>query len=227
MAYIVIGLFLVVTGLFMWVFTETSILDYNYAGLDQLFSMAPIIFIFLIPAITMRTFSEEYQQGTIEFLFTKPLHDWQIVLGKFLANWTLVILAILPTLIYYYSVYQLGSPQGNVDTGAVIGSYIGLIFLAGGFVAIGIFASSLSSNQIVAFLLAIFLCFIMHWSFDYISNLPFFYGTSDDAIKRIGMSSHYLSISHGMIDTRDVIYFISVIVFFLLLGIHSLKRRNW
>jgi len=227
MAYIVIGLFLIVTGLFMWVFTDTSILDYNYAGLEQLFSIAPIIFMFLIPAITMRSFAEEYQEGTIEFLFTKPLEDWQIVIGKFLANWSLVLIAFLPTLVYYYSVYQLGSPVGNVDTGAVIGSYIGLMFLSGGFVAIGMFASSLTNNQIVAFLLAIFLCFFMHWTFDSISKMPVFYGSTDDIVKKIGMNYHYLSISNGMVDSRDVVYFLSVIGFFLMLSISSLNRRKW
>lgn len=227
MAYIVIGLFLLVTGLFIWVFSETSVLDYNYAGLEQLFSIAPIIFMFLIPAITMRTFAEEYQQGTIEFLFTKPLSDRQIVIGKFLANWSLVLLALLPTLIYYYSVYQLGTPKGNIDTGSVIGSYIGLVFLSGGFVAIGMFASSLTNNQIVAFLLAIFLCFTMHWSIDYLSDLPIFYGSSDEAVKKFGMNYHYTSISKGMIDSRDVIYFLSIIFFFLLLAITSLDRRKW
>lgn len=227
MAYIVIGLFLVTTGLFIWVFRETSILDYNYAGLEQLFSIAPIIFLFLIPAITMRSFSEEYQEGTIEFLFTKPLSDWQIVIGKYLANWTLVVLALLPTIVYYISVYQLGSPKGNLDTGAIIGSYIGLLFLSGGFVAIGMFASSVTNNQIVAFLLSIFMCFLMHFSFEYISNLAVFFAKTDDIVEKIGMNYHYISISNGMIDSRDIVYFISIIIFFLLLAITSLNRRKW
>ncbi len=211
----------------MWVFRDTSILEYNYAGLEQLFSIAPIIFMFLIPAITMRSFAEEYQQGTIEFLFTKPISDWKIVLGKFLANWTLVLLAVLPTLIYYYSVYQLGSPKGNLDTGAIIGSYIGLCFLSGGFVAIGMFSSSLTNNQIVAFLFSIFLCFMMHWSFDFLSKLPVFFGRTDDIVEKLGINYHYVSISNGMIDTRDIVYFLSIIGFFLLLAVTSLNRRKW
>lgn len=226
MAYIVIGIFLVITGLFLWVFRDTSILDYNYAGLDQLFAIAPIIFMFLIPAITMRSLAEEYQQGTVELLFTKPLSASQILLGKYFANWILAILAILPTLIYYYSVYQLGSPIGNIDTGAVIGSYIGLFFLAGGFVAIGMLASSLTQNQIVAFLLAVFLCFMMHWSFDYLSKLSIFFGSTDGLVEKIGISYHYRNISKGLIETRDVVYFISVIVFFLWASIVSLNSRR-
>jgi len=226
-AYIVIGLFLIITGLFIWVFTDTSILEYNYAGLEQLFAIGPMIFLFLIPAITMRSFAEEYQQGTIEFLFTKPIGDWQIVLGKFFANWTLVILALLPTLIYYYSVYQLGTPKGNLDTGAIIGSYIGLTFLAGSFVAIGMFASTLTDNQIIAFLLAIFLCFTMHWAFNYMSSLPVFIGRVDDIVDKIGINHHYISISNGAINSKDIIYFFSVIFFFLLLTVTSLNRRKW
>ncbi|HHM20718.1 MAG TPA: gliding motility-associated ABC transporter permease subunit GldF, partial [Bacteroidetes bacterium] len=163
--YIVVGVFLVILGLVMFVFPDTSLLNYNYATLDQLFDIAPMVFLFLIPALTMRSFSEEQQTGTIELLATKPLTDWQIVLGKYLANLTLVAFALLPTLLYFYTVHELGSPKGNLDTGAIIGSYIGLFFLAGVFVAIGLFASSLTDNQVIAFLLAVFLCFIFYWGF--------------------------------------------------------------
>lgn len=226
-AYLVIGVFLLITGLFMWVFTDTSILEYNYAGLEQLFSLAPIIFVFLIPAITMGSFSDENQKGTIELLLTKPITDSEIVLGKFFAYWTLAILALIPTVVYYYSVHQLGSPVGNVDGGATIGSYIGLMFLAGAFVAIGMLASSLTQNQIVAFILSLFLCFFMHWAFFYISKLPIFIGRVDDIVDRIGINYHYISISNGLIDSRDIIYFISVIFFFLVLTLASLNKRKW
>ncbi len=214
-AYLVVAVFLILTGLFMWVFTESSVLDYNYASLDPLFSLAPFIFLFLIPAITMRSFSEENQRGTIEFLFTKPISDYHIILGKYFANLVLVLLAILPTLVYYYSVYQLGSPKGNLDTGAIIGSYIGLVFLAATFVAIGMFSSAITDNQIVAFILGAFLCFILYMTFGYLAKMPIFIGNIDSWIERFGIESHYLSMSKGAIDTRDVIYFLSIIAVFV------------
>jgi len=226
-AYLVISVFLVMTGLFMWVFKDTSVLEYNYAGLEQLFSIGPLVFTFLIPAITMRSFSEEKQQGTIELLATKPLTDTQIILGKYFANVILVLLAILPTLIYFYSIYQLGAPKGNIDVGAVIGSYIGLSFLAAIFVAIGLFCSSVSNNQIVSFILAAFLCFFMHWAFSYLSNLSIFFGTWDDVVQKIGINHHYNAISKGKISSQDVIYFISVAGAFIWLTHVSLAKRKW
>ncbi len=225
--YIVIGVFLAALGLVMFVFPDTSILEYQYATLDQLFSVAPMIFAFLIPAITMRSFAEEQQTGTIELLATKPVSDLAIILGKFFACLALVAFAILPTLLYYYTVYELGSPKGNLDAGAIAGSYIGLIFLGGAFVAIGIFASSLTNNQIVAFILATFLCFIIHWGFGLFSRLPLFVGKSDDIIQMLGIEYHYNSISRGIVDSRDVIYFLSVIAIFIALTLTSLERRKW
>ena len=225
--YIVIGVFLVITGMIMWVFPDTSILEYNYATLEQLFGIAPVIFMFLIPAITMRLFAEEKQTGTIELLATRPLYELEIILGKFLAALVLVSFALLPTLVYYYSVYQLGSPPGNLDSGAIMGSYIGLLFLAAAFVAIGLFASSLTDNQIVAFVLATFLCFFFHWAFDFLSRLPIFVGKVDDTIQKLGIDHHYMSISRGVIDTRDVIYFLSIIALFVMLTRLSLERRKW
>ena len=225
--YIVIGVFLVVLGLMMFVFPDTSLLNYNYATLDQLFSIAPLIFMFLIPAVTMRSFSEEQQTGTIELLSTRPLKDLDIVLGKFLASVALIMFALLPTLLYYYTVYQLGSPKGNLDSGAIIGSYIGLTFLAMSFAAIGIFASSLSRNQIVAFILAVFLCIFFYSSFDLLSRLPIFVGKVDDIVQMIGIDYHYDSISRGIIDSRDVIYFISLIFFFIFMTKVSLESRKW
>jgi ABC-2 type transport system permease protein len=214
-AYLVVAVFLVLTGLFMWVFTDSSIIDYNYASLDPLFSLAPFIFLFLIPAITMRSFAEEKQRGTIEFLFTKPLSDYNIILGKYFANLCLVIFALLPTLLYFYSVYQLGSPKGNLDIGAIIGSYIGLAFLAASFVAIGMFASALTDNQIVAFIVGAFLCFVFFMAFGYLADMPVFIGNIDAFIEKVGIETHYNAMSKGAIDSRDVIYFLGLIVVFV------------
>ncbi len=225
--YVVIGVFLIMLGLVMWVFEDSSVLSYNYASMDSLFSMAPMIFTFLIPAITMRSFAEEKQTGTIELLTTRPLSDLEIILGKYFANLLLLFFALIPTLLYYYTIYQLGSPKGNLDSGAIMGSYIGLFLLGGAFIAIGLFASSLSSNQITAFILATFLCFFIHWAFYYLSKMPGFVGTIDDIVQRIGMEYHYLSISRGLIDSRDVVYFLSVIAFFLGCTQVSLGSRKW
>lgn len=225
--YIVIGVFLIMMGLVIWVFPEYSILNYNYATLDQLFSISPMIFMFLIPAICMRSFSEENQSGTIELLLTRPLRDIEIVMGKYLACLALVLFALLPTLIYYYSVHELGSPKGNLDSGAILGSYIGLVFLAAAFVSIGIFASSISNNQIVAFLLATFLCFFVHWGFYFLSSLPIFVGKVDDVVQMLGIDYHYTSISRGVLDTRDLVYFLSLIAVFVMMTLTSLGRRNW
>ena len=225
--YIVIGVFLVLMGLVMWVFPDYSVLDGNYATLDTLFSMAPMIFLFLIPAVTMRTFAEEKQSGTIELLVTRPISDWQIVGGKFLACLTLVVFALVPTVLYYITVYLLGAPPGNLDSGGILGSYIGLLFLSAAFVAIGIFASSLTNNQIVAFLLAAFLCFFVYLAFDFLSRLPVFYGKTDDLVQSIGIQYHYNSVSRGVLDTRDVVYFISLTAVFIAATVLSLGRRQW
>lgn len=225
--YLVISVFLILLGLFMWVFPDTSVLHYNYATLAQLFDLSPFIFLFLIPAITMRTFSEEFQAGTIELLSTKPLTDFKIVLGKYLAVVSLVIFALLPTLLYFYSIYDLGSPRGNIDTGAVWGSYFGLVLLGATFAAIGVFSSSLSSNQIVAFLLAVVISFLLYLSFLYLSKLPIFYASIDDVIQSFGMDYHYASLSKGLIDSRDLIYFLSLISFFLFCTQVKLSSRRW
>ncbi len=221
--YIVIGIFLTLLGLMLWVFPDTSMLNYDYVSLDQLFSIVPFLFIFIIPAVTMSSFAEERGTGTLELLITKPISDLDIIIGKYLANLTLVLLMLLPTLIYYYSIYQLGFPRGNLDSGAVIGSYIGLFLLSAIFVAIGLFASSLTRNQIVAFVLATFLSFFFYMAFLYLSELPIFIGSWDSIIQRMGIEYHYESISKGLIDTRDVIYFLSVSGFFLFLTMLSLR----
>ncbi len=225
--YVVVGVFLVLMGLVMWVFPDYSVLDGSYANLNTLFSIAPLVFMFLIPAVTMRTFAEEKQSGTIELLVTRPISDWQIVGGKCLACLVLVAFALLPTLLYYFTVYQLGAPVGNLDSGGILGSYIGLLFLAAAFVAIGVFASSLTNNQIIAFVLATFLSFFVYLAFDFLSRLPIFFGKTDDIVQSIGIQSHYESMSRGVLDTRDLVYFGSLIAVFLAATVLSLGRRKW
>lgn len=226
--YIVLAVFLVAMWLILWIFPNiNNIVDNKFATLEPLFSLAPQIFTFLIPMVTMRSFAEEQQSGTIELLATRPLRDWDIILGKFLANWLLIIIALLPTFIYYISVYQLGSPKGNLDVGATIGSYIGLLFLSGVFVAIGLLASSVTNNQIVAGLLGILLCFVTYSAFDYMSRIPIFIGKSDDIIQMFGINYHYNSISRGIIVFSDVVYFLSVMALFLNLTHLFLEKRKW
>jgi ABC-2 type transport system permease protein len=225
-AYITIGVFLLATGLFLWVFPESSILDYGYSTLESLFNICPYIFMFLIPAITMRSLAEERKEGTFELLATRPLTDWQIILGKYFASLAIVVVALIPTLIYYLTVYQLGVEKGNVDTGAVIGSYIGLILLAGSFTSVGIFASSVSKNQIIAFMIAVFLCFIAFSGFDSISQLISLHGISG-YVTAIGINEHYQAISRGVLDTRDLIYFISFAAIFLAITNTVLGGRKW
>lgn len=213
--YLVIGVFLVVSGLFLWVFDgEYNILDYGFANLSAFFKIAPWILIFLIPAITMKSFSDEKKQGTLETLLTKPLTAWNLVIGKYLGNLSLVLLALIPTLLYVLTIHQLGKSIGNFDTGEVIGSYIGLFLLSAVFTAIGIFSSSLTKNQIVSFISAMLLCFLFFFAFEGLSDLDLF-GSDIYALEYIGISFHYDSISRGVLDTRDLIYFLSFIVLFL------------
>ncbi|MBK0384199.1 gliding motility-associated ABC transporter permease subunit GldF [Pedobacter sp. SD-b] len=225
-AYITIGLFLVVLGLFLWVFPDTSILDYGYATLDSLFSTIPYLFMFLIPAITMRSLAEEKKEGTFELLATRPLTDWDIVLGKYLAALTLVLFSLIPTLVYYISVYQLGTTLGNIDSGAVIGSYIGLFLLGGAFVSIGIFSSSITKNQIIAFAIAVFLCFFAFSGFESASQVLSLQ-KFDSILIGLGINEHYQSISRGVLDSRDLLYFLSFIVLFLLVTKTILGGRKW
>jgi ABC-2 type transport system permease protein len=222
--YLSMAVFLLALGLFLWVFPDYSLLDYGYASLDQLFAIAPWIFIFLIPSITMRSLAEETQTGTLELLITRPLRLWEIVLGKYAACLTLVVFALLPTVVYYYSVYQLGSPVGNLDSGAIFGSYIGLVCLGSVLVSIGMFASSMTNNQIVAFLVAAFLSFFCTYGFLYLSQLPVFYGANDAFVQSLGIEAHYESISRGLVDTRDMLYFASATLLFLSLSVFNLQR---
>ena len=225
-AYITIAAFLVVTGLFLWVFPESSILDYGYAGLDSFFNIAPYIFMFLIPGITMRSLAEERKDGTFELLATRPITDWDIVFGKFLASVAIVLLTLIPTLIYYVTVYQLGIIKGNVDTGAVIGSYIGLLLLGSAFVSLGLFASSLGKNQVIAFTIAVFLCFLFFSGFDSFSQILSLQSLSG-YLTGLGINQHYQSISRGVLDTRDLVYFLSFCALFLLLTKTILGGRKW
>jgi ABC-2 type transport system permease protein len=225
--FVVIIVFLVANGLFLWVFKgNLNIMDNGYATLESLFILAPWIFLFLIPAITMRTFAEEKKSRTMELLLSRPLSDMQIVLAKYLAGMVLILLSILPTLIYFYSVIRLGSPQGNIDSGGTWGSYVGLIFLAGIYAAIGTFISSLTENQIVSFIISLLLCFLFYIGFDYLSSLDIFSGFST-FIAKLGINEHYRSMSRGVLDTRDMLYYLSVIAIFLLLTKIVLQSRNW
>jgi ABC-2 type transport system permease protein len=225
-AYIVIAVFLTAMGLFMWVFPQYSVLDYGFAEMSTLFAMAPYIFMFLIPAITMRTFAEEKKDGTIELLLTKPLTDWQIILGKYFSSLILVLFALIPTLVYYYSIHSLGEPEGNIDSAAVFGSYIGLTLLGAVFTSIGIFSSVISTNQIVSFIIAVFLCFIVYMGFFYLSELEV-WGAAASLIDQLGIAYHYDALSKGLIDSRDVLYFISIIAIMLLLTRLILGSRKW
>ncbi len=225
--YIVICVFLLINGLFLWVFPlDFNILDYGYANLDGLFMLTPIIFLFLVPAITMRSFADEKKSGTIELLLTKPLSDIQIILAKYFAGFILVFFSLLPTLIYFISVYKLGYPPGNLDIGGIWGSYIGLLLLGAVFTSIGLFTSSLFDNQIVSFIIALFLCGFLYLGFDFIYSFEMF-GKFDLFIKTLGINAHYASMSRGVIDTRDLVYFFSVIALFILLTKISIESRKW
>jgi ABC-2 type transport system permease protein len=225
--YIVIAVFLLVIGLFMWIFPgENNVLDMGYADLNTLFFIAPWVFMFLIPAITMRMFAEEKRTGTLEIIFTKPIGDLSIVLAKYFAGVTLVLLTLLPTFVYFYTVYVLGSPPGNIDTGGTMGSYIGLLMLAACYVAIGLFASSISNNQIVSFLIAAMFSFFMYAGFASLGEYNLL-GSADHVIKQLGIAEHYDSISRGVLDTRDLVYFIALITVFLLLTKTVLNSRKW
>lgn len=225
--YVAILVFLVACGLFLWVFEDSSILAYGYATMDRFFELAPWLLALLIPAITMRSFADEFKGGTIEWLSTKPLRDTDIILGKYFASLTLVAFAILPTLVYAYTVDNLSLIDNNVDFGAIAGSYIGLLFLSASFTAIGIFCSSLTNNQVVGFLIALFGCYLLYSGFDSLAGLPAFAEGIDYYLSMIGMAFHYKSISRGLIDSRDVVYFLSVIALFIALTRFSLNSRTW
>lgn len=226
MGYIAIGVFLVITGLFLWVFPGTyNILDSGYASMGGLFELAPWLYLFLVPAVTMRLFAEEKRTGTIELLLTRPLTKASIVLSKYFAGVLLVLFSLLPTLVYFLSVYLLGDPVGVMDVGGTWGSYIGLFFLAAIYVAIGIFASSLTDNQIIAFILSSVLCVFLYCGFDLVASMVLS-GKTAALISSIGINSHYESMSRGVVDSRDVIYYLVVICVFVFLTKEVLERKR-
>jgi len=222
--YIAIVVFLLLNGLFLFVFPDTNILDFGYATLDKFFELAPWILLLLIPAITMRSFADEFKGGTFEILQTKPLSRWQVVGGKYFGSLLVVLIALLPTLIYIFTILQL-SETGSIDTGAIIGSYIGLIFLVGVFVAIGICCSSFTNNAVVAFIVSAFMCFILYSGFNAISRIPALEAGADYYVEMAGIDFHYRSVSRGVVDSRDIIYFLSVIGFFLVFTGRNLLKR--
>mgnify|MGYP001487056674 CR=1 FL=1 len=219
--YLVIAIFLLLNGLFLWIFDgEYNILQSGFADLTPFFTISPWILIFLIPAVTMRSFSDEKKQGTIELLLTKPLSVWQIVNGKFLGAFLLIVIAIIPTFIYVYVVSSLGMPAGNIDMGSTMGSYFGLLFLVAAYTSIGVFTSTLSENQIVAFIVSVFLCFLFYYGFEGLTTL---FKSQSDIIAQLGMDYHFKSMSRGVLDTRDILYFVSISIAFLSLTVYQLK----
>lgn len=222
-AYIVMAVFLTTVGLIVWVFPESGILDYGYADLGSFFQLAPYVLLFLIPAITMRSLAEESRNGTLELLLTKPLHNHDLILGKFFANWFLVLITLLPTLLYYFSVYKLGNPEGNIDSAAVFGSYIGLLLFSGVVVSMGIWASSLNDNQIVAFVLGVFLAFIWYIGFGSVSAL-FGTGFVAQILSWAALDDQYRALGKGLIDSRNVIYLLSLMLFFLYLTYWQVEK---
>ena len=221
--YIAIIVFLLVNGLMLFVF-ENNIFDFGYATLDRFFQLAPWILLFLIPAITMRSFADEFKAGTYEILQTRPLSRWQIIFGKYFGSLIVVLIALLPTVIYIISIQKLSSNEG-IDMGATIGSYIGLFFLAAVFTAISICASSFTNNSVVAFIASLIGCVLLYYGFNAISKLPALGGGADYYIEMLGIDFHYRSISRGLIDTRDVIYFLSVIFLFITITNRNLLKR--
>jgi ABC-2 type transport system permease protein len=225
-AYIVIGVFLLLTGLFLWMIKGNNIFDLGVASLQVMFEVAPFILIFLVSAITMRSISEEKRLGTLEILTTKPIHDVQIIAGKFLASVTLILIAIIPTLFYYYAIYNLASPVGNIDTGATMGSYVGLILLAACYASVGMFSSSLTDNQIVALITSMLLNFFFFGVLGMLGDISWLTNIGK-SLEWFGLEFHYDSISRGVIDTRDVIYFLGFIFVFLGLTKIVFESRKW
>jgi len=223
-AYIAIVVFLLLNGLFLFVFPDTNVFDYGYATLEKFFELAPWILLLLVPAITMRSFSDEFRAGTFEILRTRPITSWQVLLGKYSGSLVVVLCSLLPTILYVFTIQTLSS-EGGIDTGGTIGSYFGLVFLAAAFTAIGICCSSFSNNAVIAFLIAAFVCFIMYNAFNAVSRIPSFASGADYYIEMLGIDFHYRSISRGVVDSRDLIYFLSLIVLFLFITNRNLQKR--
>jgi len=225
--YIVIIVFLLINSLFMWVFPgEWNIFDNSYAGLDTLFLLSPWVFLFLVPAVTMRMIAEEKRLGTMELIYSRPITERGILWGKYLASVSLVLLALLPCIIYYISVYMLGDSPGNLDKGGTLGAFIGLFFLASVYASAGLFASSLTDNQVIAFIIAVLICFVMFMGFDSFAYLP---GLKkfDEFVLRLGINEHYKSISRGVLDIKDIVYFVAVVAIFNECTRLQLLSRKW
>ncbi len=223
--YITIILFLLITGFLLFFNRDTNIFTYGYASLDQFFQIAPWIFVFLVPALAMRSYADEFRIGTFELLLTRPLTPWQIVLGKYVAVLVVIIIALLPTLLYVITIQSLSS-AGGIDAGGTVGAYIGLFLLAGVFSAISIFCSALTSNAVIAYLSAAFACVVLYFGFNALSQIPGFSGNADYYLEMAGIDFHYRSISRGVIDTRDIIYFFSLGFLFLYLTQKSAQRSS-
>lgn len=223
--YLVIAVFLLLNGLFLWVFEgDFNILNSGFADMSPFFTFAPWVLVFLIPAVTMRSFSDEKKQGTIEILFTKPLTIWEIVIGKFLGAFLLILTALLPTIIYVFILSGLTNPGASIDLGSILGSYFGMLFLIGAYTSIGLFTSTLSENQIISFIISVILCFTFYYGFEASSQ---FAGSLSNFISSVGMDSHYKSMSRGVLDTRDIIYFVSITLLFLSFTVYKLKSFKW
>ena len=222
--YISIILFLLVNGIFLFVLNDSNIFDYGYASLDKFFELAPWILLFLVPAITMRLLADEFKGGTFEILQTRPLTKWQIVLGKYISILIVLLFVIIPTVIYILTIKSL-SAQGGIDSGGILGSYIGLFLLAAVFAAIGLCCSRLTNNAVVSFLISAFSCLILFFGFNALSKIPFFANGLDYYIEMLGIDFHYRSISRGVLDTRDLVYFISIIFIFLLITVKNLHKK--
>ena len=222
--YITIILFLLVSGLFLFVLPDSNIFDFGYASLDKFFELAPWILLFLVPAITMRTLADEFKGGTFEILQTRPLSRWQIVLGKYLSILIVLLFVIIPTLVYVFTIKSL-STQGGIDGGGILGSYIGLFLLAAVFAAIGLCCSGFTNNAVVAFLISAFACLVLYYGFNALSRLPFLANGPDYYVEMLGIDFHYRSISRGVLDSRDVIYFMSIIFLFLLITVKNLRKK--
>lgn len=225
--YVVIIVFLLFNSFFLWVFPgQMNLMENGYASLDSMFGLAPWAFLFLVPAITMRMIADEKRMGTLELLYSRPVSDLQIIMAKFLASWSLVLLSLIPTLVFFWTVSKLGSPPGNIDMGGTWGSYIGLLLLGGIYAAIGIFASAITENQIVSFILAVFLSFIMYLGFEFLSGIADS-GSLNYLISRMGIDYHYNSISRGVLDSRDLLYFMGIMALFVLSTRLVLQRSKW
>jgi len=222
--YIAIILFLLVNGIFLFVLDDSNIFDYGYASLDSFFTLAPWILMFLVPAISMRTISDEFRSGTFEILKTRPLTSWQIVWGKFLSVLLVIFIVIIPTIIYVFTIKAL-SANGEIDSGGLAGSYLGLILLAAVFASISLCCGSFTSNSVVAFLMSVFFCLLIYYGFSALSRLSVFQGSADYYIEMLGIDFHYRSISRGVVDSRDLVYFASLIFLFLSITVYKFQKK--